>query len=68
MRDADPRDAKGGGVITAAPAPASWPGPRIAGLALLALGVAALLATTRIPSARDGWAVSGRASCRWSPR
>lgn len=37
----------------------SWRGPRIAGLALLALGVAALVATTRIPSARDGWAVSG---------
>jgi putative tricarboxylic transport membrane protein len=37
----------------------SWRGPRIAGLALLALGVAALIATTRIPSARDGWAVSG---------
>jgi putative tricarboxylic transport membrane protein len=38
---------------------ASWRGPRIAGLALLALGVAALVATTRIPSVRDGWAVSG---------
>lgn len=37
----------------------SWRGPRIAGLALLALGVAALVATTRIPSVRDGWAVSG---------
>jgi putative tricarboxylic transport membrane protein len=37
----------------------SWRGPRIAGLALLALGVAALVATTRIPGARDGWAVSG---------
>ena len=37
----------------------SWRGPRIAGLALLALGVAALAATTRIPSARDGWGVSG---------
>jgi putative tricarboxylic transport membrane protein len=37
----------------------SWRGPRIAGLALLALGVAALIATTRIPSIRDGWAVSG---------
>jgi putative tricarboxylic transport membrane protein len=37
----------------------SWRGPRIAGLALLGLGVAALVATTRIPSIRDGWAVSG---------
>jgi putative tricarboxylic transport membrane protein len=39
--------------------PVSWRGPRIAGLALVALGVAALVATTRIPSVRDGWAVSG---------
>jgi putative tricarboxylic transport membrane protein len=37
----------------------SWRGPRFAGLALLALGIAALVATTRIPSVRDGWAVSG---------
>lgn len=37
----------------------SWRGPRIAGLALLAIGLAALAATTQIPSARDGWAVSG---------
>jgi putative tricarboxylic transport membrane protein len=37
----------------------AWRGPRIAGLALLAIGIAALVATTRIPSARDGWAVSG---------
>jgi putative tricarboxylic transport membrane protein len=37
----------------------SWRGPRIAGLALLALGVAALVATTRIPSVRDGWAIGG---------
>jgi putative tricarboxylic transport membrane protein len=37
----------------------SWRGPRIAGLALLAMGVAALVATTRIPSAGEGWAVSG---------
>jgi putative tricarboxylic transport membrane protein len=37
----------------------SWRGPRIAGLALLALGIAALVATTTIPSAREGWAVSG---------
>jgi putative tricarboxylic transport membrane protein len=37
----------------------AWRGPRIAGLALLAIGVAALVATTQIPSARDGWAVSG---------
>jgi putative tricarboxylic transport membrane protein len=39
--------------------PGSWRGPRTAGLALLALGAAALVATTRIPSVRDGWAVSG---------
>jgi putative tricarboxylic transport membrane protein len=37
----------------------SWRGPRIAGLALLAMGLAALVATTRIPSAGEGWAVSG---------
>ena len=37
----------------------SWRGPRIMGLALLVLGVAALAATTQIHSARDGWAVSG---------
>jgi putative tricarboxylic transport membrane protein len=37
----------------------SWRGPRVAGLALLALGIAALVATTKIPSAREGWAVSG---------
>jgi putative tricarboxylic transport membrane protein len=37
----------------------SWRGPRIAGLALLAIGIAALAATNQIPSARDGWAVSG---------
>jgi putative tricarboxylic transport membrane protein len=40
-------------------ASASWRGPRCMGLALLVLGVAALAATTRIHSARDGWAVSG---------
>jgi putative tricarboxylic transport membrane protein len=37
----------------------SWRGPRIAGLALLALGIVGLVATTAIPSARDGWAISG---------
>jgi putative tricarboxylic transport membrane protein len=37
----------------------SWRGPRLVGLALLALGVAALAATTQIPSTRDGWAVGG---------
>jgi putative tricarboxylic transport membrane protein len=37
----------------------SWRGPRIMGLALLAMGVAALAATTQINSARDGWSVSG---------
>ena len=38
---------------------ASRRGPRIAGLALLAIGIAAVVATNQIPSARDGWAVSG---------
>jgi putative tricarboxylic transport membrane protein len=37
----------------------SWRGPRLVGLALLALGVAALAATTQVSSARAGWAVSG---------
>ena len=37
----------------------SWRGARIMGLAILALGVAALAATTQIHSARDGWSVSG---------
>jgi putative tricarboxylic transport membrane protein len=37
----------------------SWRGPRLVGLALLALGVAALAATTPVSSARAGWAVSG---------
>jgi putative tricarboxylic transport membrane protein len=37
----------------------SWRGPRILGLALLAMGVAALAATAQIHSARDGWSVSG---------
>ena len=37
----------------------TWRGPRVAGLALVGLGVAALVATTRIPSARDGWGISG---------
>jgi putative tricarboxylic transport membrane protein len=37
----------------------SWRGPRFVGLALLALGVAALAATTQVPSAREGWSVSG---------
>ena len=40
-------------------APPSWTGPRLAGLALLLLGVLALIATFDIPSARDGWSVSG---------
>jgi putative tricarboxylic transport membrane protein len=34
-------------------------GIRVAGLALLVVGVAALVATSRIPSVREGWAVSG---------
>jgi putative tricarboxylic transport membrane protein len=37
----------------------SWRGPRFVGLALLALGVVALVATTQVPSAREGWSVSG---------
>ena len=37
----------------------SWRGPRIAGLVLLALGVAALAAPTQIHSAGNGWAVDG---------
>jgi putative tricarboxylic transport membrane protein len=37
----------------------SWRGCRIMALAILALGVAALAATTQIHSARDGWAMSG---------
>jgi putative tricarboxylic transport membrane protein len=37
----------------------SWRGPRLAGLALLGLGIAVLAATTQVPSAREGWAVSG---------
>jgi putative tricarboxylic transport membrane protein len=37
----------------------SWRGPRFAGLALLALGIVALVATAAIPSARDGWSISG---------
>jgi putative tricarboxylic transport membrane protein len=37
----------------------SWRGPRLVGLALLGLGIAALAATTQVPSAREGWAVSG---------
>lgn len=41
------------------PSSVSWRGPRIAGLALLALGVAALVATTQIHSAGNGWAVDG---------
>lgn len=37
----------------------SWTGPRLVGLVLLATGVLTLVATTRIPSARDGWDVGG---------
>jgi putative tricarboxylic transport membrane protein len=37
----------------------SWRGPRLMGLALLALGVGARAPTTQIHSARDGWSVSG---------
>jgi uncharacterized membrane protein HdeD (DUF308 family) len=37
----------------------SWTGPRIVGFVLLVLGIAALIATFDIPSARDGWAIQG---------
>jgi putative tricarboxylic transport membrane protein len=37
----------------------SWRGPRLAGLALLALGIVAVFATAAIPSTRDGWSISG---------
>jgi putative tricarboxylic transport membrane protein len=37
----------------------SWTGPRLVGLALLALGVVSLVATFDIASARDGWAPQG---------
>lgn len=36
-----------------------WAGPRLVGLAILALGIAALVATTTIPSAELGWSVEG---------
>ena len=39
--------------------PASFTGPRIVGLALLATGVVALIATFAIPSERYGWSASG---------
>lgn len=38
---------------------ASWARTRIVGAVLLAAGVLCLIATTRIPSARDGWALEG---------
>ena len=41
------------------PSSLSWRGCRIMAFALLALGVAALAATTQIHSAGDGWSVSG---------
>ena len=37
----------------------SWAGPRAAGVALLALGVLALLGTFAVPAGRDGWAPAG---------
>jgi hypothetical protein len=37
----------------------SWTGPRVVGLVLLVLGALALIATFKIPSARDGWAIQG---------
>jgi len=39
--------------------PLSWTGPRLIGVALLGIGVLALVATFDIPSARDGWSISG---------
>lgn len=46
--------------MTSATSPAGGAGRcRAIGLALLALGVAALAATTQIPSARDGWSMGG---------
>jgi len=37
----------------------SWTGPRLAGAGLLLIGVVALVATFDIPSAREGWSISG---------
>jgi putative tricarboxylic transport membrane protein len=37
----------------------SWAGPRVTGAAMLAIGVAALLATFAIPGGDDPWALSG---------
>lgn len=37
----------------------SFTGPRLMGLATLALGAATLIGASQIPSARDGWGVSG---------
>lgn len=39
--------------------PVGWTRVRVVGLVLLALGVVCLVATTQIPSARDGWSLSG---------
>lgn len=36
-----------------------WAGPRLVGLAVLGLGVAALIGTTAIPSAQLGWSIEG---------
>ena len=37
----------------------SWTGPRLAGAALLLIGVVALISTFDIASVRDGWSISG---------
>ncbi len=39
--------------------PRAWAGPRLAALFLLAVGVICLIATTEIPSSREGWSVEG---------
>jgi len=36
-----------------------WAGPRLVGLAVLGLGVAALIGTAAIPSAQLGWSIEG---------
>jgi putative tricarboxylic transport membrane protein len=61
VRDAEPTP-EPGGVPERAPIVerhVPWAGPRLVGLAVLALGVAALIATTTIRSAELGWSVEG---------
>jgi hypothetical protein len=36
-----------------------WAGPRLVGLAVLGLGIAALIGTAAIPSAQEGWSAEG---------